>query len=228
MCTDHRLAFPPCRHPASGYVQGINDLVTPFLAALLSQHFDGPMEAWDIETLSEETMYAVEADAYWMLCKMLDGIQDHYTNAQPGIQRTVFKLKELVRCCCRFCVSYHTCSSPPTSLTSSVSSSWVALRCSMVFQLKQLIRCLLCPSVPFLPPPASPPPPPGAFCAMCCTAFGHLAVFALKEVLRCWALFLCITTLFPRPFCFLNCASYCRNNPLLEEQYPKLRLVIQL
>ena len=24
-------------------------------------------------------------------------IQDHYTNAQPGIQRTVFKLKELVR-----------------------------------------------------------------------------------------------------------------------------------
>ena len=56
------------------------------------------MEDWDIETLSEESMYAVEADAYWMLCKMLDGIQDHYTNAQPGIQRTVFKLKELVRC----------------------------------------------------------------------------------------------------------------------------------
>ena len=88
-----------CRHPASGYVQGINDLVTPFLAALLSQHFDGPMELWDIETLSEETMYAVEADAYWMLCKMLDGIQDHYTNAQPGIQRTVFKLKELKTLC---------------------------------------------------------------------------------------------------------------------------------
>ena len=55
------------------------------------------MESWDIETLSEESMYAVEADAYWMLCKLLDGIQDHYTNAQPGIQRTVFKLKELVR-----------------------------------------------------------------------------------------------------------------------------------
>ena len=86
-----------CRHPASGYVQGINDLVTPFLAALLSQHFEGPMESWDIETLSEETMWAVEADSYWMLCKLLDGIQDHYTNAQPGIQRTVFKLKELVR-----------------------------------------------------------------------------------------------------------------------------------
>ncbi|KAL3146846.1 hypothetical protein ABBQ38_014820 [Trebouxia sp. C0009 RCD-2024] len=96
-CLERVLYIWGIRHPASGYVQGINDLVTPFLAALLSQHFDGPMESWDIETLSEESMYAVEADAYWMLCKLLDGIQDHYTNAQPGIQRTVFKLKELVR-----------------------------------------------------------------------------------------------------------------------------------
>jgi TBC1 domain family member 2 len=40
----------------------------------------------------------VEADSYWCLCKLLDGIQDHYTYAQPGIQRTVFHLKELVRC----------------------------------------------------------------------------------------------------------------------------------
>ena len=39
----------------------------------------------------------VEADSYWCLCKLLDGIQDHYTYAQPGIQRTVFRLKELVR-----------------------------------------------------------------------------------------------------------------------------------
>ncbi len=38
-----------------------------------------------------------EADSYWCLCKLLDGIQDHYTYAQPGIQRTVFHLKELVR-----------------------------------------------------------------------------------------------------------------------------------
>lgn len=105
------------------------------------------MEAWDIETLSEETMYAVEADAYWMLCKMLDGIQDHYTNAQPGIQRTVFKLKELVRCCLCFCVSHHTCNCPLTSLTSSVSSSCVALRGSTVFQVKQLVRCSHCPCI---------------------------------------------------------------------------------
>ena len=43
------------------------------------------------------TVGGAEADAYWCLCKLLDGIQDHYTHAQPGIQRTVFRLTELVR-----------------------------------------------------------------------------------------------------------------------------------
>ncbi|KAK9818762.1 hypothetical protein WJX74_011120 [Apatococcus lobatus] len=87
------------RHPASGYVQGINDLVTPFLAVFLSAHFDedAPMEEWEVTDLTEADIIAVEADAYWSLCKLLDSIQDHYTYAQPGIQRAVFHLKELVR-----------------------------------------------------------------------------------------------------------------------------------
>ena len=37
-----------CRHPASGYVQGINDLVTPFLAVFLSAHLQGPLEDWQV------------------------------------------------------------------------------------------------------------------------------------------------------------------------------------
>lgn len=47
--------------------------------------------------LSPEKISNVEADCYWCLSKLLDGMQDHYTFAQPGIQRLVFKLKELVR-----------------------------------------------------------------------------------------------------------------------------------
>ena len=94
-----------CRHPASGYVQGINDLVTPFLAVFLGQHLDGPMEEWQIESLPEEVLLGVEADSYWCLSKLVDGIQDHYTYAQPGIQRTVFHLKELVRYCHSCCYS---------------------------------------------------------------------------------------------------------------------------
>ena len=38
-----------------------------------------------------------EADSYWCLSTLLDAIQDHYTFAQPGIQRMVFKLSHLVK-----------------------------------------------------------------------------------------------------------------------------------
>ncbi|XP_050371195.1 GTPase-activating protein GYP1 [Argentina anserina] len=85
------------RHPASGYVQGINDLVTPFLVVFLSEFLDGSVDSWSISELSTDQISTVEADCYWCLSKLLDGMQDHYTFAQPGIQRLVFKLKELVR-----------------------------------------------------------------------------------------------------------------------------------
>lgn len=39
----------------------------------------------------------MEADAYWCLTKLLSGIQDHYTSDQPGVQRMVFRLEELVK-----------------------------------------------------------------------------------------------------------------------------------
>ncbi|CAN0858005.1 TBC1 domain family member 22B [Linum grandiflorum] len=85
------------RHPASGYVQGINDLATPFLIVFLSEHLEGDIDNWSICNLPTEKIFDVEADCYWCLSKLLDGMQDHYTFAQPGIQRLVFRLKELVR-----------------------------------------------------------------------------------------------------------------------------------
>jgi len=94
---EHILYVWGIRHPASGYVQGINDLVTPFLIVFLSEHCEGPMESWDISLISQEALLDVEADSYWCLCKLLDSIQDHYTSAQPGIQRAVFKIRELIR-----------------------------------------------------------------------------------------------------------------------------------
>ncbi|THG09733.1 hypothetical protein TEA_006558 [Camellia sinensis var. sinensis] len=85
------------RHPASGYVQGINDLATPFLVVFLSEYLEGSVDNWSISDLPLEKISNIEADCYWCLSKLLDGMQDHYTFAQPGIQRLVFKLKELVR-----------------------------------------------------------------------------------------------------------------------------------
>jgi len=85
------------RHPASGYVQGINDLVTPFWQVFLGSYItDSDVEfGMDPGQLPKHVLDAVEADSYWCLTKLLDGIQDNYIHAQPGIQRQVSALRDL-------------------------------------------------------------------------------------------------------------------------------------
>ncbi|XP_030590476.1 TBC1 domain family member 22B isoform X2 [Archocentrus centrarchus] len=84
------------RHPASGYVQGINDLVTPFFVVFLSEFVTEDMENFEVAALPLETQRNIEADSFWCMSKLLDGIQDNYTFAQPGIQNKVKALEELV------------------------------------------------------------------------------------------------------------------------------------
>uniref|UniRef100_A0A8C7IK24 TBC1 domain family, member 22a n=1 Tax=Oncorhynchus kisutch TaxID=8019 RepID=A0A8C7IK24_ONCKI len=84
------------RHPASGYVQGINDLVTPFFVVYVFEYIKEEVENFDVSSLQEETLRNIEADSFWCMSKLLDGIQDNYTFAQPGIQRKVKALEELV------------------------------------------------------------------------------------------------------------------------------------
>lgn len=149
------------RHPASSYVQGINDLVTPFFTVFIKEqlqlaqqrrdgvpvdlcaavqlvdlNMDAPRRSptsssgeipneqlkldiaaaglteeealplynkrraedtdVDIASLDQESLFIAEADAFWCVTKFIDGIQDHYTPSQPGIQRMIIKLKELV------------------------------------------------------------------------------------------------------------------------------------
>jgi len=84
------------RHPASGYVQGINDLVTPFFQVFLSAYIDSDPELFDPSILPKNVLEAVEADSFWCLSRLLDGIQDNYIFAQPGIQRSVRRMAELV------------------------------------------------------------------------------------------------------------------------------------
>ena len=85
------------RHPASGYVQGINDLVTPFWQVFLGSYIiDSDVESgMDPGQLPRSVLDAVEADSFWCLSKLLDGIQDNYVFAQPGIQRQVAALRDL-------------------------------------------------------------------------------------------------------------------------------------
>lgn len=111
-----------CRHPASSYVQGINDLATPLVSVFLSEFYDNqrPASSSDdgganngsnihesihegsvldgsvMDDLSLEDLQNVEADVYWCLTNLLNGIQDHYTSDQPGVQRMVMRLEDLV------------------------------------------------------------------------------------------------------------------------------------
>ncbi|KAL9085772.1 MAG: hypothetical protein Q9159_004541 [Coniocarpon cinnabarinum] len=87
------------RHPASGYVQGINDLVTPFWQVFLGNYITDPNvdSGMDPGQLPRQVLDAVEADAFWCLSKLLDGIQDNYVHAQPGIQRQVAALRDLTK-----------------------------------------------------------------------------------------------------------------------------------
>lgn len=85
------------RHPASGYVQGINDLVTPFWQVFLGAYVTdlNVEEGMDPGQLPKSVLDAVEADSFWCLTKLLDGIQDNYIYAQPGIHRQVKALRDL-------------------------------------------------------------------------------------------------------------------------------------
>lgn len=89
------------RHPASGYVQGINDLVTPFFIVYLSAHLNQEerekIECFEVSGLEAQVRDEIEADTFWCLTNLLDGIQDNYTFAQPGVQRKVNMLRELTK-----------------------------------------------------------------------------------------------------------------------------------
>lgn len=88
------------RHPASGYVQGMNDLVTPYFVTYLSEFIPGhslaDVESFQVSSLPDSVLRAVEADSFWSFSKLLDSIQDNYTFAQPGIQRLVNLLSRVM------------------------------------------------------------------------------------------------------------------------------------
>uniref|UniRef100_A0A8C7GZC8 TBC1 domain family, member 22a n=1 Tax=Oncorhynchus kisutch TaxID=8019 RepID=A0A8C7GZC8_ONCKI len=65
------------RHPASGYVQGINDLVTPFFVVYVFEYIKEEVENFDVSSLQEAALRNIEADSFWCMSKLLDGIQVH-------------------------------------------------------------------------------------------------------------------------------------------------------
>eukprot|EP01035_Chromulina_nebulosa_P025123 gene25123-32767_t len=74
------------RHPASGYVQGMSDLLTPLFLVCVQPFAADPLRC-DVAALDSAILADIEADVYWCFSKLLDNIQDHYTFSQPGLQR---------------------------------------------------------------------------------------------------------------------------------------------
>lgn len=54
-------------------------------------------ELFDSSCLPNNVLAAIEADSFWCLSKLLDGIQDNYISAQPGIHRQVKRMADLIR-----------------------------------------------------------------------------------------------------------------------------------
>lgn len=54
-------------------------------------------ETFEVLKLAEDTLRMIEADSFWCMQKLLEGIQDNYTLAQPGIQTKIMALKDLMK-----------------------------------------------------------------------------------------------------------------------------------
>ena len=91
------------RHPASGYVQGFNDLCVPFFIVYILEKFpekniDTILELnnEEFKTLSEEILDELETIIYYSLTKLLDRIQTNYTINQPGITKMINKMQLII------------------------------------------------------------------------------------------------------------------------------------
>ena len=90
------------RHPACGYVQGMNDLITPFLTVFVKEHIDNVnLDVLDVpadfETnLTEEIRDTIEADTFWCLSKILDPILDNFT-FKTGTEKAMCKIKDIIK-----------------------------------------------------------------------------------------------------------------------------------
>ena len=90
------------RHPACGYVQGMNDIITTFVGSFIIDYvninyntFEAPLNVE--KYLTNEVIHEIEADTYWCLTKILDGIIDNYTNSHAGLDKAVTKIKEVMK-----------------------------------------------------------------------------------------------------------------------------------
>jgi len=67
------------------------------ISVFFKPYVEGPVElVVDISHISEEDIDNIEADSYWCVTAFIDGIQDLFTEYQPGIQEMMIRLQEIL------------------------------------------------------------------------------------------------------------------------------------
>ena len=91
------------RHPASGYVQGFNDLCVPFFIVFFLDFFNHitinellNKGNDDLNNIKEDNYFELETDIYYSLTKLLDRIQTNYTHNQPGIVKMIKRMELII------------------------------------------------------------------------------------------------------------------------------------
>ena len=98
-CLERILYVWAIRHPASGYVQGMNDILLPLFYVFLTDELNKTKMATnsDINIEDKSTVFKnAEADSYWCLCKLLANIQDNFTSGQSGIFQKIDRFKRIM------------------------------------------------------------------------------------------------------------------------------------
>lgn len=104
------------KHPASGYVQGINDLAATFMYVFLAEAIDNnkreqgiiddeenfeynayDIKLEDMELLKEDQILNIEADTFGCLENFLETLQENYTDKQPGVHKIMEKVEQIIR-----------------------------------------------------------------------------------------------------------------------------------
>jgi len=87
------------KHPASGYVQGINDLAATLLYVFLLEEIDEKKGLTEeaFNELDEDVKLRIESDTYWCLEKFSENIQANYTEGQPGVYEILKQVEKLTK-----------------------------------------------------------------------------------------------------------------------------------
>ena len=91
---------------------------------------------FDVATLGPEALLEIESDSYWLFCKLLDNVQDHYTFSQPGLQRMVLRLEDVTK---RHCPELYAHLTEEGILFMQFAFRW--MNCVLLRELP--LRCIL-------------------------------------------------------------------------------------